>query len=207
MHNSTEAIHHDRDHHTLVALTSPNPQPQCARPSSASPASQTSTLSASAMWSLRVSCARPSAARPGCLVGVNASSARPHARSANPHKAAHTPAAHPAAPKDATNWPAFLKKSHPGGVAPSASAVGNIPLYPTSAKPADFDNFWEAPAYYWQRPELSEREIEAVMVSLRCGMPCGSGSGEGRRGTSVGRIAWAGTAAWTVRSSRVILPM
>ncbi|WOO78465.1 uncharacterized protein LOC62_02G002013 [Vanrija pseudolonga] len=77
---------------------------------------------------------------------------------------AHTPAAHPAAPKDVTNWAAFLKKSHPGGVAAaSSSAGGNIPLYPASSKPADFDNFWEAPAYYWQRPELSEREIEAVM--------------------------------------------
>ncbi|KAL1407418.1 hypothetical protein Q8F55_006851 [Vanrija albida] len=74
-------------------------------------------------------------------------------------KSAHTPAAHPAAPKDATDWAAFLKKSHPGGVSSGAS----IELYPASNKPADFDNFWEAPAYYWQRPELSEREIEAVM--------------------------------------------
>lgn len=33
-----------------------------------------------------------------------------------------------------------------------------------SSKPADFENFWEAPSYLWTPKEMSEREIEAIMV-------------------------------------------
>lgn len=32
-------------------------------------------------------------------------------------------------------------------------------------KPADFENFWEAPKGLWKAREWSEREIEAIMVS------------------------------------------
>jgi hypothetical protein len=34
------------------------------------------------------------------------------------------------------------------------------------APPVDFENFWEAPESLWKPKEWSEREIEAVMVSL-----------------------------------------
>lgn len=37
---------------------------------------------------------------------------------------------------------------------------------PMASKPADYDNFWEAPGYLWKIPEVSDRESEAVMVSL-----------------------------------------
>ncbi len=33
----------------------------------------------------------------------------------------------------------------------------------------DFENFWEAPAFMWKHPEVTEREIEAVMVSFSFG--------------------------------------
>jgi len=36
-------------------------------------------------------------------------------------------------------------------------------------KPVDFENFWEAPAFMWKHPEVTEREIEAVMVSFSFG--------------------------------------
>lgn len=38
---------------------------------------------------------------------------------------------------------------------------------PMASKPADYDNFWEAPGYLWKIPEVSDRESEAVMVSAR----------------------------------------
>ncbi|KAI9638625.1 uncharacterized protein MKK02DRAFT_43023 [Dioszegia hungarica] len=34
---------------------------------------------------------------------------------------------------------------------------------PMASKPADYDNFWEAPGYLWKIPEVSDRESEAVM--------------------------------------------
>lgn len=36
---------------------------------------------------------------------------------------------------------------------------------PIASKPADFDNFWEAPGYLWKIPEVSDRESEAILVS------------------------------------------
>jgi hypothetical protein len=35
---------------------------------------------------------------------------------------------------------------------------------PISKKPADYENFWEAPSFLWVQKEVSEREMEAVMV-------------------------------------------
>lgn len=35
---------------------------------------------------------------------------------------------------------------------------------PISGKPVDFENFWEAPSYLWMPKEVSEREMEAIMV-------------------------------------------
>ena len=31
----------------------------------------------------------------------------------------------------------------------------------------DFENFWEAPAFTWRHPEVTDREIDAVMVSFQ----------------------------------------
>ena len=39
-----------------------------------------------------------------------------------------------------------------------------------SDKPFDFEHYWEAPAYYWQPREMSDREMEAVMVGLALAM-------------------------------------
>lgn len=36
---------------------------------------------------------------------------------------------------------------------------------PISGKPADYENFWEAPSYLWMPKEMTERESEAIMVS------------------------------------------
>ena len=35
-----------------------------------------------------------------------------------------------------------------------------------SGKPVDYENFWEAPEFTWRHPDLSEREVDAVMVSF-----------------------------------------
>lgn len=42
---------------------------------------------------------------------------------------------------------------------------GGGPGGKTSGTPVDFENFWEAPEFVWRHPEVTEREIEAVMVS------------------------------------------
>lgn len=34
-----------------------------------------------------------------------------------------------------------------------------------TGKKADYENYWEAPTYLWVQKEVSEREMEAVMVS------------------------------------------
>ncbi|RSH83296.1 uncharacterized protein EHS24_006971 [Apiotrichum porosum] len=76
----------------------------------------------------------------------------------------HTPAPHPAAPKEIVEaFAAFIAKSQAAPAAGKAvSTAGYIPLYKASAKQADFED-WEAPSYLWQRPEMTEREMEAVM--------------------------------------------
>ena len=49
---------------------------------------------------------------------------------------------------------------------PDQTGAGGKDASKGSGKPVDFENFWEAPAYYWQPKEVTEREIEAVMVSF-----------------------------------------
>ncbi|KAL7418949.1 hypothetical protein Q5752_006633 [Cryptotrichosporon argae] len=99
----------------------------------------------------------------------------------------HAPAPHPAAPPEiAESFQSFLAKlqSSSGGVdSPSstpkgqstaesargkvsggdASGAGAAGASGKSSKPADYENFWDAPGRLWQIKELSEREIEAVM--------------------------------------------
>lgn len=68
----------------------------------------------------------------------------------------------------AENFSAFLKKSGAGSSASSSSVATSAygsGLLPKSSKPYDFESFYDAPAYLWQRKELTEREIEAIMVS------------------------------------------
>ena len=105
----------------------------------------------------------------------------------------HAPAPHPAAPADIVeNFQSFLAKlqsssggadspsSTPKGQSTSQSAQGKTPeqtgagssssggksAAPSKpSKPADFEEFYEAPRYYWQQREFSDREIEAIMVS------------------------------------------
>ena len=51
-----------------------------------------------------------------------------------------------------------------------------------TGKKADFENFWEAPEALWRIPEVSEREVEAVMVSSFARprfTPCSCGQGRG----------------------------
>ncbi|BEI85260.1 hypothetical protein CcaverHIS002_0506610 [Cutaneotrichosporon cavernicola] len=78
----------------------------------------------------------------------------------------HKPGPHPYAPKEiADNFASFSAKSQ---AAPASAASAHASAYgtgflPTSKKPYDFENFYEAPAYYWQHNEMTEREIEAVM--------------------------------------------
>jgi len=68
--------------------------------------------------------------------------------------------------------------SNPKGQSPKDSAKGKVDRSTESsaekedvwkgkpAPPVDFENFWEAPESLWKPKEWSEREIEAVMVSL-----------------------------------------
>lgn len=88
--------------------------------------------------------------------------------------APHKPGPHPAAPQEIVdNFAAFSSKSQAGASSSSSStsaASSSVGAYgtgflPASKKPYDYENFYEAPAYYWQHNELTEREIEAVMVS------------------------------------------
>lgn len=66
------------------------------------------------------------------------------------------------------NFSAFLSKSKAGSPASASASVSayGTGLLPKSSKPYDFESFYEAPRYYWQRSELSDREIDAVMVGL-----------------------------------------
>ena len=104
--------------------------------------------------------------------------------------APHAPAAHPMAPEDiAANFSSFLAKSQASGAPAAGAAVVQgrfIPLYPASKKTADYED-WEAPAYLRHRPEMTEREIEAVMVSLQSG---GWGGEWGEQG-AVGSAVWS----------------
>lgn len=60
--------------------------------------------------------------------------------------------------------------SRTGGSSKSSSQGGSDKTQgPIASKPADYENFWEAPGYLWKIPEVSERESEAVMVSTLSG--------------------------------------
>ncbi|GMK55735.1 hypothetical protein CspeluHIS016_0207910 [Cutaneotrichosporon spelunceum] len=74
------------------------------------------------------------------------------------------PGPHPYAPKEiADKFSSFFaQSSSSSAVSKQASAYGTGFL-PASKKPYDFDKFYEAPSYYWQHNEMTEREIEAVM--------------------------------------------
>jgi small subunit ribosomal protein YMR-31 len=52
-------------------------------------------------------------------------------------------------------------KSSSGGNGAGADSVKG----PIASKPADYENFWEAPGYLWKIPQVSERESEAILVS------------------------------------------
>jgi small subunit ribosomal protein YMR-31 len=115
----------------------------------------------------------------------------------------HAPAVHPATPKDIISSSPFLSSlaqssslrapadassgysghrqvpaSHENGANGNgnhlSSTKADSTSGPISKKPADFENFWDAPAYLWTPKEVTEREIEAVMVSPR-GVRCGAG--------------------------------
>jgi hypothetical protein len=51
------------------------------------------------------------------------------------------------------------------GKTPEQTGAGKSAAPSKPSKPADFDEFYEAPRYYWQQREFTDREIEAIMVS------------------------------------------
>ena len=53
-----------------------------------------------------------------------------------------------------------------GGQSPSLA-------FGKASKPADYENYWEAPSYYWATREVSEREMEAIEVGWDCIEGCG----------------------------------
>ncbi|GFZ46448.1 hypothetical protein JCM24511_04695 [Saitozyma sp. JCM 24511] len=108
------------------------------------------------------------------------------------HPGFHAPAVHPATPKDIISSSPFLSSlaqssslRAPADASSGYSGHRQVPAShenggngngnhlsstkadstsgPISKKPADFENFWDAPAYLWTPKEVTEREIEAVM--------------------------------------------
>ena len=55
-------------------------------------------------------------------------------------------------------------KGHTGGQEAERDSTRG-PLEKKPEKPADFDDFWDAPEKLWMPREVTEREMEAVMVS------------------------------------------
>lgn len=97
--------------------------------------------------------------------------------------APHKPAPHPCAPTEVQeSFQSFLSKlnssSSPSPSSPpppspspsSSSGSGGAGLsslestFKPTGKTVDYENYWEAPTYLWVQKEVTEREMESVMV-------------------------------------------
>lgn len=99
--------------------------------------------------------------------------------------APHKPAPHPCAPTEVQeSFQSFLSKlnssssSSPSASSASSSSSSSSPssgsggaglsslesTFKPTGKKVDYENYWEAPAYLWVQKEVTEREMECVMV-------------------------------------------
>lgn len=101
---------------------------------------------------------------------------RPNAIFVAPHK----PAPHPCAPPEIQeSFQSFLSKlnssSSSSSSSPSSSSSSSAgsagagmssleSTFKPTGKKVDYENYWEAPAYLWEQKEVTEREMECVMV-------------------------------------------
>lgn len=94
--------------------------------------------------------------------------------------APHKVGPHPCAPKEVQeSFQSFLSKlnsssSSTSSSSSSSSSAGSASgarlsslesTFKPTGKKVDYENYWEAPTYLWVQKEVTEREMEAVMVS------------------------------------------